>query len=143
MSDLAKAGTPSAGMLARFVSEVPPETRKMVAAAMAWFGDKPMQQGLDEVIMVQKLTLLIHEGGYTPAQVMRAMRKLDISERFRPGVSEWSVALREERRVDLMIEKQAREEAYRAGGHELPDEVKAEISERIAEVRRKLYMGGC
>jgi hypothetical protein len=130
------------GILSAKASQVPPEIRKAVADALELFGDKPMQDGLNESVLVQKLAILIHIEGYTADQVARAWHHLDLNERFRPGMAEWSEALEEARRDDRESERiERRIERDRRLALEAPPAMSQEQREsyslRIAELKRK------
>lgn len=130
------------GILSAKASQVPPEIRKAVADALELFGDKPMQEGLNESVLVQKLAILIHSEGFTADQVARAWQHLDRTQRFRPGMAEWSEALEDARREDRIAERiERRIERERRLVLEAPPAMTAAEREsyslRIAELRRK------
>jgi hypothetical protein len=143
MSDLAKRGPDTVdGYLRGMVAQVSPDRRTMALRAMEFFGDKPTQAGLNESILAQKLALLFHRGGYTNAQIIRAMQALDETERFRPTMAEWKRELErvaaddaqrehEDRRLQRALERKAEE-----APQEVPVYTEAERAERIAAIRR-------
>lgn len=90
MSDLRRYDGGSIGDLLRSMTDqVPRETLGMASKALEFFGDKPTQAGLNEVVLAQKLALYFHRGQFTPSQIIRAMQALDESETFRPTMAEW------------------------------------------------------
>ena len=144
MTDLARMETFAeiSTILSNQAAKVPPQIRKAVADALELFGDKPMQEGLNESVLIQKLAILIHSEGYTADQVARAWQWLDRTQRFRPGMAEWSGALENARRDDREAERIERriERERRFALEEAPKMTAAEIesySLRIAELKRK------
>lgn len=130
------------GILTAKVSKVPSEIRKAVTDALELFGDKPMQEGLNESVLAQKLAILIHSEGFTADQVARAWHHLDRNQRFRPGMAEWSEALENARRDDLESERiERRIERERRLALEAPPAMtqaqRDSYSLRIAELKRK------
>lgn len=124
------------------MAKVPEQIRVAVVKALRLFGDKPMQEGLDESVLIQKLAILIHKEGYTAQQMARAWESLDRSERFRPGVAEWAreleAARREDRRAEA-IERRIRAERERELNPPTPltDAERESYSQKFAELRRR------
>lgn len=76
-------------LLRSMTAQVPREKLFWASKALEFFGDKPTQPGLNEVILAQKLALYFHRGQFTSGQIIRAMQALDETETFRPTMAEW------------------------------------------------------
>jgi hypothetical protein len=145
-------------LLQEQASMVPERIRRWALDAIDYFADKPIQRGLNEAVLAQKLAVFISEQGFTHAQILRAMKALDESRRFRPTMDDWREQLNREAEADADREYAKRKAARRlqivsggldpappteapempGGEHQLTEAEKEQIRERISGVRAKM-----
>lgn len=92
-------------------NHVPKETRDLAKTAWEMFGDRPTQNGLDEVAGAVKLAWHLHKMGATRAELLPVLMEQDRRVTWRPKVNDfvsWLGDARANAAADRMRERNAR-----------------------------------